>query len=106
MTVITKQDCKEILNFNGTVLPPIKRQFEHALPEGLSCGMLCVQGIQDENGVFSGPRKGDNGGPLKIRDNEDRETLIGIVSGGVGCGKGVPGWYTKVSFYRNWIREG
>ena len=25
-----------------------------------------------------------------------RDTLIGIVSGGVGCGNGIPGWYTKV----------
>ena len=68
--------------------------------------MLCAQGIQDEDGYFSGSCKGDSGGPLKIRDNEDRETLIGIVSGQIGCGKGVPGLYTKVSFYRNWIREG
>ena len=37
-------------------------------------------------------------------NNEDRTTLIGIVSGGIGCGRGIPGWYTKVSFHINWIR--
>ena len=33
----------------------------------------------------------------------DRTTLIGVVSGGAGCGQGVPGWYSKVSFHINWI---
>ena len=37
-------------------------------------------------------------------NNEDRTTLIGIVSGGIGCGRGIPGWYTKVSFHSAWIR--
>jgi len=26
------------------------------------------------------------------------------VSGGVGCGQGVPGFYTKVSFHSKWIK--
>ena len=57
-------------------------------------------------GIFSGPCKGDCGGPLQTVDtnNEDRTTLLGIVSGGIGCGRGIPGWYTKVSFHINWIR--
>ena len=35
---------------------------------------------------------------------ENIQTLIGVVSGGIGCGDGVPGWYSKVSFHINWIR--
>ena len=27
----------------------------------------------------------------------NRQTLTGIVSGGVGCGNNIPGWYTKVN---------
>ena len=27
-----------------------------------------------------------------------------MVSGGVGCGQGVPGWYSKVSYHIDWIR--
>ena len=23
--------------------------------------------------------------------------------GGLGCGQGYPGWYTKVAFYKDWI---
>ena len=56
---------------------------------------LLPLGIENENGTFSGSCKGDSGGPLKIRIDE-RDTLIGTVSGGYGCGLNVPGWYTKV----------
>ena len=37
-------------------------------------------------------------------DTADRTTLIGVVSGGVGCGQGVPGWYSKVSYHIDWIK--
>ena len=29
--------------------------------------------------------------------------MTGIVSGGIGCGLGYPGWYTKVASYVDWI---
>ena len=29
---------------------------------------------------------------------------MGVVSGGAGCGQGVPGWYSKVSHHMEWIR--
>ena len=57
----------------------------------------------NKKGVFSGSCKGDSGGPLTAQDKNDKRTLIGIVSGGIGCGKGIPGWYTKVSFFFPWI---
>lgn len=46
---------------------------------------------------------GDSGGPLKrLSDN----TIIGIVSFGIDCkDPGFPGVYTKVSYFRNWIRN-
>ena len=56
-----------------------------------------MAGQQDDNGGFTGSCKGDSGGPLKTQFvDSKRDTLIGIVSGGVGCGNGIPGWYTKV----------
>ena len=39
-----------------------------------------------------------------MTDTDNIKTLIGVVSGGVGCGDGVPGWYTKISFHMDWIR--
>ncbi|XP_016043477.2 tissue-type plasminogen activator [Erinaceus europaeus] len=49
--------------------------------------------------------QGDSGGPL-VCMNDNRMTLIGIISWGVGCGeKDVPGVYTKVINYLNWIQD-
>ena len=42
--------------------------------------------------------QGDSGGPLTVGsrfDPKDPDTLVGIVSGGVGCSIGTPGWYTR-----------
>jgi len=50
--------------------------------------------------MFQGPCQGDSGGPLYIYlgTTEDRlmQTLEGIISGGIGCGKNTPAWYTRV----------
>jgi len=44
---------------------------------------------------------GDSGGPLTVGAN-----LIGIVSWGLGCGRqGIPGMYTDVAQFADWIDE-
>lgn len=44
----------------------------------------------------------DSGGPLVTYEN----TLIGVVSTGVGCARpGLPGIYTRVSKYIDWIER-
>lgn len=95
VTVISNEDCKEMLQENATDHRKVEIHGGAALPLGLE-GLFCSQGIY-KDGVFSGPCKGDAGGPLTAVDkkNKDRTTLIGIISGGVGCGKGVPSWYTR-----------
>lgn len=40
---------------------------------------------------------------LADSNSVDRQTLTGIVSGGVGCGLNIPGWYTKVSTFLPWV---
>lgn len=52
--------------------------------------------------------KGDGGGPLacpvSTPDAPDRYIQTGIVAWGISCGdKDVPGVYTDVTKYRNWI---
>jgi secreted trypsin-like serine protease len=49
--------------------------------------------------------QGDSGGPV-IAGNGDTTRIVGTVSYGTGCGrKGVPGVYTRVSFYAQWIDD-
>lgn len=49
--------------------------------------------------------QGDSGGPLTLPIN-NRGVLIGIVSFGVGCGeKDLPGIYTEVSYFNDWIKQ-
>merc|ERR1712233_186343 len=107
VTVIENQECKNRLQRNITNNPmkqTIAKQFCTQLPMGLNEAFLCSQGIwNNEKGVFSEPCKGDSGGPLNIKDDKDRTTLIGIISGGIGCGEGYPSWYTKVAYYKDWI---
>lgn len=46
---------------------------------------------------------GDSGGPLMYMRNGVYE-VVGVVSfGPTSCGSSLPGVYTKVFLYRNWI---
>jgi serine protease 27 len=100
VTLISIERCKEILKHNITVH---QDDLSEALPFGLSHGLMCTQGIYNkEKDIFSGACRGDDGGPLTV-NNDQKTTLVGIVSGGLGCGNGVPNWYTRVAFYRDWI---
>merc|ERR1712080_758527 len=49
---------------------------------------------------------GDSGGPLLVLNTGGRWTVAGIVSfGPSSCGRQVPGVYTKVGSYLDWIEE-
>lgn len=49
--------------------------------------------------------EGDSGGPLMVKSN-GRWVLVGIVSNGIRCAEpNLPGIYTRVSEYIDWIRE-
>ena len=45
-------------------------------------------------------------GPLITYDGDNRATLIGITSWGIGCGEvGVPGLFAKVDHVLKWIHD-
>lgn len=67
--------------------------------------LICAGGIEGKDTC-----KGDSGGPLvrQVMENyENNWYLFGITSLGSGrCGtEGLPGFYTRVSKYINWIRD-
>jgi len=51
--------------------------------------------------------QGDGGAPLVCKDQfSDRWSVVGLVAWGIGCGTpGVPGVYTNVFSYMNWINQ-
>ncbi|CAH0383608.1 unnamed protein product [Bemisia tabaci] len=82
--VWTNQECKE--------------KYGPAAPGGIIDTMLCAgQTAQDSC-------SGDSGGPLMVEDGT--WTQVGIVSWGIGCGKGqYPGVYTRVTHFMPWIKK-
>ena len=49
--------------------------------------------------------QGDGGGPL-VCEKDGQWYQVGIVSFGIGCGRrNVPGVYTKVEDYEEWIEQ-
>ena len=103
VSVISNQLCQEYFTYNGTLDTATKRAIQIVLPQGLNDGLLCSQGHVKEEGHFTGACKGDGGAPLTSLGDLGKQTLIGVVSGGSGCGKGVPNWHSKVSFFYPWI---
>ena len=62
-------------------------------------GKMCAIGKD-----FGGPCPGDSGSPLVVYSKSHGPTLVGLVSNGAeSCRDGLPGIFTRVSYYLDWI---
>lgn len=68
-------------------------------------GTLCAGTLAADGSIQAGKDscQGDSGGPLTREEDGGVRSLVGVVSGGKGCGAGKPAVYTRVSYYANWI---
>ncbi|XP_057657586.1 proclotting enzyme [Diorhabda carinulata] len=75
-----------------------KVKYGAAAPGGIVEHMLCAGEANRDS------CSGDSGGPLMI--NDGKWLQVGIVSWGIGCGKGqYPGVYTRVDKFIPWIQK-
>ncbi|XP_060537107.1 proclotting enzyme [Cylas formicarius] len=75
-----------------------KLKYGHAAPGGIVDHMICAGQANKDS------CSGDSGGPLMV--NSGKWTQVGIVSWGIGCGKGqYPGVYTRVEKFLPWIQK-
>jgi len=65
--------------------------------------MICA--IDSRGDSDSDACQGDSGGPLTVKDSSNVFSVVGIVSDGKGCAFGIPGIYTRVSRFINWINK-
>ncbi|XP_050541929.1 chymotrypsinogen 2-like [Daktulosphaira vitifoliae] len=75
-----------------------RQRYGEAAPGGIVEHFLCAGKATKDS------CSGDSGGPLML--NDQKWTQVGIVSWGIGCGKGqYPGVYTRVTNFMPWIRK-
>jgi len=70
---------------------------DRALSKGIINTQLCA------NDEKSDTCQGDSGGPIQISDDTWVSTIVGVTSVGYGCGINIPGLYTRVASYLDWI---
>lgn len=68
-------------------------------------GTLCAGTLAADGSIEAGKDscQGDSGGPLTREEDGGVRSLVGVVSGGKGCGAGKPAVYTRMSYYEGWI---
>ncbi|XP_031627884.1 serine protease persephone-like [Contarinia nasturtii] len=84
-----------LLNYNRDANQP-------SLREGLSQSQCCAFDPMARNDAC----QGDSGGPLQIFPHSSNiASVVGVVSFGISCGTTLPGVYTRVAYYLQWIES-
>lgn len=84
---------------NKTLLDWNREPNQPSLRNGLSQSQCCAFDPAARNDAC----QGDSGGPLQTFIESNIAHIVGIVSFGVSCGTTLPGIYTRVAYYLDWI---
>lgn len=85
---------------NTTLLEYNQGAHLSALRNGIDSSQYCVHDPEARKDSC----QGDSGGPLQLVGDETVPTqIVGIVSFGISCATRLPGLYTRVAHYINWI---
>ncbi|XP_048186395.1 tissue-type plasminogen activator [Perognathus longimembris pacificus] len=87
--------------------PPSRCTSQHLFNRTVTVNMLCAGDTRSggSQAMLHDACQGDSGGPL-VCEKDKRMTLVGIISWGLGCGqKDIPGVYTRVTRYLDWIHD-
>ncbi|PSN57550.1 hypothetical protein C0J52_00487 [Blattella germanica] len=84
----------------GVKVIPQEACMNTTVGENLEDTMLCAYEFGND------ACQGDSGGPLVYEKTPNKVEQIGVVSWGLGCAQpGIPGVYTKVTEYLQWIKD-
>ncbi|XP_031627887.1 serine protease persephone-like [Contarinia nasturtii] len=69
---------------------------------GLSSSQMCASNIVEGSDAC----QGDSGGPLFIHNQQTGVShIVGIISFGISCGTELPGVYTRIASFSDWIEN-
>lgn len=73
------------------------------IPRGIATSMICAGDLQ--HGWKMDACEGDSGGPMQYRRSDNcMMEIVGLIVAGIGCAeRDVPGVYTRVARYVDWI---
>lgn len=88
---------------NGTFWKYNQEKNLAAFRQGIFDGQYCAYDPHTMNDSC----QGDSGGPLQYftEGNSTVAVVVGVVSFGISCGNLLPGIYTRVAYYLDWIES-
>nr|XP_022908728.1 chymotrypsin-2-like [Onthophagus taurus] len=99
------------MNTNGELIYEPSNKLQHVVIKVVALkmcekyyGTMSSKNLCGFGGNSKGSCQGDSGGPLIVK-NENKMTLIGIVSYGSDCSNTIPEVYTNVNYYYSWIKK-
>ena len=121
-TVVSKSAPLKIAGYGlqdeaATSLAPYLMEADVNFVDREECNKILGNGRITDNMICAGDLingrdacQGDSGGPLiQIKENQDgtkSHELLGVVSWGIGCGRvGLPGVYTSIPYFHEWIQS-